>query len=224
MKDFLRKQALPFILIAVSCSTGLADPVAFTWDPSKSSPALSGQGSSFTADTINVKPYTYSLVANGASALQQILQITGFQLNGQSVVAPGLNSSYGLYFKLNGSAQSVGGVPTFSYLDVSLNADPGNNNGTLSSTVQGGLAFSNGASGDIVLGSGKLVSTMLNMNAAGINAHFVQTFGPAEGQSAFFGNDSRLLDILLASDFVGIPQPDGTFVALGNNGSGQVTL
>jgi hypothetical protein len=217
------------LLIAASCSIGAANAGTFTWDPSKSIPVLAGPGSSFTADTIDIKTYLSSVVqVNGTSAFRQVLPITGFELNGQPVTATGLNSAYGLYFNISGISQMSGGAAAYSNLDISLVADPGNNDGALSATIPAGLAFSNGTAGDIVLGSGALVSASLGLDGAGVrHAHYVETFTPANGQAAFFGNAFPLLDIMLttpAPNFASVPQPNGTVINLVNGGVGQVTL
>jgi len=224
-----RKLALTTILLTASYSMATAAPIAFTWDPSKSIPALAAPGSSFTADTVDVQTYLSALVQmNGISTFKQVLQVTGFELNGKQVTAPGLNSSYGLYFNITGVSQMGGGPATYSNLDLSLIADPGNNNGVLSATMPGGLAFTKGVSGDIVLGSGTLVSATLGLDSGGVrHAHYVETFAPVSGEDAFFGAIWPRLDIVLTTpgpNFAAIRQPDGTIINLVNGGIGQVTL
>ena len=113
-------------------------------------------------------------------------QVQGFSLGGAAVSTPGpLNGtprsaagSYGLYFTLLANFENIGGVNTFHSLDVSLMGDPGNHNGTVSSTPSG-LAFSNtgttGANDDIKLATGSLVSTSLALINGTRHAHFVET-------------------------------------------------
>jgi hypothetical protein len=121
-----------------------------------------------------------------------------------------------------------GGPPAYSKLDISLVADPGNNDGALSATIPAGLAFSNGTAGDIVLGSGTLVSASLSLDGAGVrHAHYVETFAPVNAEAAFFGNAFPRLDIMLTTpgpNYAAVPQPDGTVINLVNGGVGQVTL
>jgi hypothetical protein len=92
--------------------------------------ALAEQGSTFTADAIETTTYLAGVAQPNGTTFKQILQITGFRLNGQPVTAPGLNSSYGLYFDIGGTTQVSAGVPTHASLNISLHADPGNNDGT----------------------------------------------------------------------------------------------
>jgi hypothetical protein len=222
-----RKMVLSTIVAGVSGFSTSAEAATFTWDPSKSAPALTAQGSSFTADAIETITYLAGIAQANGTSFKQILQITGFQLKGQPVTAPGLNSSYGLYFEITGTTQVSAGVPGYSSLNISFLADPGNNNGTLSATNIAGPTFSNGTSGDFVLASGTLVSASLSMDAAGIHAHYVTNFAPQLGELGFFGDALPLLDASLTtppSKFQVIPQPDGTMLDLVNGGTGQVTF
>src|SRR5947209_8281419 len=59
--DRLRKFAVAVLVVAGSYSAATADPVAFTWDPSKSVPALAVPDSSFTADTVDSTTYLHSV-------------------------------------------------------------------------------------------------------------------------------------------------------------------
>ena len=113
--------------------SGMAPVVAspFTWDPSQSNPQLSGAGSAFTADTINVTTYLHQInLLDGSFVIDQLLDINGFQLNGQPVTAPGFGSTYGLYFRIDSTGQQAGGITTYNTLNIALMADPGNNDGT----------------------------------------------------------------------------------------------
>ena len=215
------------VLAAGNGFTAIAEAASFTWDPSKSVPALAGQGSSFTADAIETNTYLAGVAQANGTTFKQILQITGFQLNGQPVTAPGLNSNYGLYFDISGTTQVSAGVPTYTSLSISFLADPGNNDGTLSATNAAGPIFSNGTSDDFVLASGTLVSASLSMDAAGIHAHYVTSFAPELGEVGLFGDALPILDASLTTPlakFQVIPQPDGTILDLVNGGTGQVTF
>jgi len=89
------------VLTFLAGLTALADPITFTWDPSRSSPALAGPGSGFTADTINTTNYLHSVnQSNGSFVEELVLRVNSFDQNGQTVVSPGLNRSYGLYFAI----------------------------------------------------------------------------------------------------------------------------
>ena len=221
-----RTAILASLFVVASLGAAYADAVSFTWDPSKTVPALAGAGSSFTADTIVATNYLHSVnQASGSFVEEFILQITGFELNGQPVPAPGLNSGYGLYFAINASGQTVAGQTTFNNLDVSLMADPGHNDGTPSSTLDG-VSFSNGMVGDFALGSGSLVSASLALDSAGVrHARFVESFASASSQPGFFGNAPPVLEVLLTTppaNFSAVPQPDGSTIQMVNGGIANV--
>src|SRR5437868_2894827 len=94
--------------------SGMAAAGPFTWDPSQANPPLSAAGSAFTADTINVSTYLHAIhPPDGSFVLDQLLNVVGFQLNGQPVTAPGFGSTYGLYFRLNSTGQTIGGITTY---------------------------------------------------------------------------------------------------------------
>jgi PEP-CTERM motif-containing protein len=227
LRILVDRMAISKMLIAATSFSAIAEAASFTWNPSKSVPALAGEGSSFAADAIQTTTYLVGVAQANGSSFKQILQITGFQLNEQLVTAPGLNSSYGLYFDISGITQVSAGVPTYASLNISLFADPGNNDGILSATNASGPTFANGTSGDFVLGSGTLVSASLSMDAAGIHTHYVTSFAPELGQLGFFGDALPLLDASLTTPltkFQVIPQPDGTMLDLVNGGTGQVTF
>jgi hypothetical protein len=205
----------------------------FTWDPSQANPPLSGAGSAFTADTINVTTYLHAIHPPGGSfVLDQLLNAVGFQLNGQLVTAPGFDSTYGLYFRINSTGQTIGGITTYNTINISLMADPGNNDGSISASATG-ISFSNtgptGAADDLILGTGTLLSGSLAFNPVTmvINAHYVESFAPAPGEAAFFGTGLTGLDIALTTPLGALqtlpPGPDGTFIQLVNGATGQVT-
>ncbi len=207
-------------------------PVPFTWDPSQSVPALTGPGSAFTADTINATNYLHSVVQPSNSfAMELVLQINSFELNGQPVTAPGFNSDYGLYFAITSTGQ-LGVSTTYSTLDISLMADPGNNNGTLTSSTAG-ILFSNagptGVADDLILGTGTLISASMKIDpVTGLRtAHYLDTFAPALDQTAFFNRISPALEVFITTFpavFQALPQPDGTTLLLVNGGIAQVNF
>jgi hypothetical protein len=211
-----------------------ASAVPFTWDSSQANPPLAGAGSAFTADTINVTTYLHAIhPADGSFLLDQLLNITGFQLNGQPVTAPGFGSTYGLYFRINSTGQTIGGITTYNTINISLMADPGDNDGPISASATG-ISFSNtgptGAADDFTLGTGALISASLAFNPAtmAINAHYLESFSPSPGEIGFFDNSVfSELDIALTTPLQLLqtlpPGSDGTFIQLVNGGTGQVT-
>ena len=102
---------------------------------------------------------------------------------------------YGLYLTMQTQTQAVGPPDTYHYSSgqVALMLDPGNNDGSASSTPSG-LGFSNtgptGAADDIPLATGSLVSGTFIFGApnSGIRSigDFVQTFQPAADEGGFF--------------------------------------
>lgn len=139
---------------------------------------------------------TNNFVTLQQSFVEDFIQpITGFTLHGSPVTAPGLNSSYGLYFTIHAVGQfpiNGAGIPTgpatFSTLNLSLMADVAHDNGTASAS-QSGVAFSNpaGVANDVALATGTLVSAALSRDAAGVrHAHFSDTFVPRAGEAGFF--------------------------------------
>jgi hypothetical protein len=196
--------ALGLVAILGSVAPGQASNVAFTWDPALASPPLAGAGSAFTADGISLTNYLYSVNTNttnvGAGAqnfVEQFIQpITGFTLHGSPVSAPGLNSSYGLYFVLNASGHFpinggvIAGPASFDSLNMTLMADVSHDDGSVSST-RTGVSFSNaaGVANDVVLATGSLQSAALSRDAQGVrHAHFIDTFVPNGTELAFFVN------------------------------------
>ncbi len=204
---------------------GTAAPIAarasvFTWDPAGVLPSL-GQPA-FTADAIQGYHYLFDLspIANPSPTIYTvhfIEPITGFTLAGATVATPGLNGtpgaagSYGLYVQMNLQTQGIGPPNTYRYLggSMSLMADPGNNNGALSSTIAG-LSFANtgptGTVDDITLATGSLVSGHFSINPApGIRSigQFVETLQPGAGEAGFFITRPDLIEETLTTPAIG---------------------
>ena len=238
MRTRLATKTILGLVLAVGChSVAEAGPVTFTWNPAGASPALSLPGSAFTADGINAAHYLYAVQPTSGPFPETFIEpVQGFTLGGASVLAPGLNGtpgaagSYGLYFTLQANFETVAGVPTFHSLNLSLMADPGNRNGTVSSTLTG-VGFSNtGANGtadDVTLATGTLLSATLAANpATGARlAHFVETFTPAAGEGGFFiapPDVLKLVDAVLTtpgSAFTAAPGPNGSTINMVNGGT-----
>jgi hypothetical protein len=175
--------------------------VTFTWDPALASPPLTGAGSAINADNISLTNYLHSVNTNDFATLRQnfveqfIQPITGFTLHGSPVSAPGLNSSYGLYFTLNATGHfpidasgATTGPATFDSLSMTLMADVNHDDGMVGATLTG-VGFSNaaGVANDVVLATGSLLSAALSRDAQGVrHAHFVETFVPDAAEEAFF--------------------------------------
>jgi PEP-CTERM motif len=219
----------------------------FTWNPAGASVPLAGAGSAFTADGIAGLHYLYDVTPPvGSPAIYPvdfIEQITEFTLGGVSVATPGLNStpgaagSYGLYLSMQAQVQQVGAGRVYHSLQMSLMADPGNNNGAVSSTQANHLAFANtgptGIADDITLATGSLVSGNFQQNPAPgiiILSHFTETFTPAPGEAGFFVSPvsphAELEEFLTTPTavFRSLVQADGSTIALLNGGGATIDL
>jgi hypothetical protein len=200
----MRKQQTWFVsLVAAATLAGfapaLANPLPFTWNPAGASPALGG--TAFTADTINTTGYLRDVTQpDGTHRADRIEVITGFSLNGAAVLPAGFDTSYGLYFEF--VDHGIGGPPphilNFTSIDMTLKADPGNQNGAVSSTFSG-VGFTNtsptGEADDIVLATGSLVTgaLFLDLTMGILDGNISQTFVPLTNQAAFFSGGSGLL-------------------------------
>lgn len=187
-------------LALVATVPAKAAPVTFTWNPSLAAPSLTG-GSAFTADAINVTNFIRTTNVNNPTTLRQTFSgdqlqtINGFTLNGVSVVVPGLNSTFGLYFRISpagsfpiNAAGVTIGPATYTQLDISLVADVGRDDGTVSVSAAG-LGFSTpaGLANDVVLATGTLLSAGLSADPDGTrHARYLTTFQPVPGEAAFF--------------------------------------
>ncbi len=235
------------VLLGLTLTTGClgtaqAELATFTWNPAGASPALALAGSAFTADSINATHYLYAVQpASGPFPETFLERVQGFTRGGAAVSTPGLNGtpgaagSYGLYFTLQANFEFVAGVPTFHTLDVSLIADPGNNNGTASSTPSG-LAFSNtgatGSADDITLATGSLFSASLAFNPAtgARNAHFLETFRAVASESGFFTTPLTAFNLIEeflttpASAFSTAPGPGGSTIQMVNGATALIDI
>jgi hypothetical protein len=189
------------IIPAFYNTAAVAVPTTFTWSPMGATPALTVGPSAFSADAISVKNYIRTTNANNLTTLRQtfsgtqIQTINGFTLGGAPVTAPGLNSSYGLYFQISpagsfpiNSSGTVIGPAVYSQLDMQLVADVGHDDGSVVNNFAG-IGFSNpiGLANDVVLATGSLLSASLAVSPTGTrNAHYVTTFQTASSQAAFF--------------------------------------
>jgi hypothetical protein len=219
----------------VVCLPASAGVLTFTFVPNGTNTPLAGPGTAFIANGISVGSDLFALVQPDFSfTVHQYLPVTGFTLNGAPVMAPGLGSSYGLYFEITGGGvQPPPGAPFYSTLNVALKADPGNQDGTPVATASG-IAFTNsgatGAADDVVLALGSLSQAALAFNpATGVrNAHYVETFAPVPGEDGFFAappfDASVMLNILLTTNpntYTSASGPNGTSVNYVNGALGS---
>lgn len=218
-----------------------AGAVPFTWAPS----AIAGVGngaSTFSADSIVIKNYIRTTNVNDFTALKQTFSgsqyetVSSFTLNGAPVNATGLGTSYGLYFAItpagsfpiNSSGATVGPA-TYTKLDVTLYADVGADDGTIS-TGPSGIGFSNpaGTANDMTLATGSLISAALAVTpTGGRTAAYALTFQPLAGESGFFASPGIPLSLQVslltpAAAFAITPINSTTVISTadGNLGSG----
>ena len=155
--------------------------------PVQGDAALAAGPAAFSADAISVTNYirtptsTTSRLCGKPSRASQIQTINGFTLGGVSVTAPGLNSSYGLYFRINpagsfpiNASGTVVGPAVYSLLDMQLVADVGYDDGSVVNNSAGiGFSSAAGVTNDVVLATGSLVSASLAVSPTGTrNAHY----------------------------------------------------
>ena len=102
----VRRLVLGAALVAASGSA-FALP-SFTWVPAGATPALIG--APVTAENIVISDFSTVRLTGGTSFTDSgFLAVQSFQNAGATVVAGGLNSTYGLYFAFSG-AGSVRGI------------------------------------------------------------------------------------------------------------------
>lgn len=183
-------------------SQGLPD---FTFAPG----AVGLTGSNVTADNIIISDYSHVVIAGDGSFTDEgFLAVEGFQLDSAAVVAPGLNSTYGLYFEFSGSGTQTTNDPfttpntgTFDSLTFTLygyNGPPAtfgfdaSNNPTIS-----------GAGGAMALASGSLISGAVGTVPVGgsyspfASANMTLSINPAA--SAFFASPEPFYGMVMAA-------------------------
>jgi hypothetical protein len=192
-------------------------------------------------DTLDTSTFLHSVIqtSNSSFALEWLMPVTGLENDGQPVKLP---SNYDLYLTIDASGIVGQTTPTpiatkFTSIDVTLWADPRNDTGTASSTVENGAAFSGSTNNDIVLATGTMVSGQMSVDSAGVrHATDVETLTPTLDGTLLLGGSIKPGD-LLTEQFTTQPNEfkvvnpadnplvsDGTSVNLVNGGSATVTL
>jgi hypothetical protein len=184
-------------------------------------------------DTLETSTYLHSVVQpNNSFDLQWVMPVTGLSDNGQPVEPPGFDKSYGLYLTIAASGfLNTGGPPTYTSINAELWADPKNDVGTASSTVDG-ITCSGSISNDIVLATGTMVSGTMSMDPSTMvrMATYVEQLTPTlDGTVLLHGSiqqGDQLTEnfVTQPSEFQALPQSDGTTVDLVNGGAATVTL
>jgi hypothetical protein len=187
----IRNLALGAIALTAAIATAqpaVAAPV-FTFNPS----AVGLSGGSVTADNQILSNFsTITLTPTGSTATFSVrgaLDISSFTLNNSPVGAPGLNTSYALYYLFNGTGTqnspnlAPGTLGTFSSLNFTLYGAP----------ITGTLTFSNsdtqptGIGAPITLATGSLITGGVAGDTSGQPTASVNlSFNTAAGASGFF--------------------------------------
>ena len=150
--------------------------------------AQGDHGKSVTFDQFDTTTYLHSdNAADGSFVEHFILQVNGFELGGSPVALPGFGTHYGMYFLIDATGSGASGTTVFDSMHIALMVDPGNDDGTPSSTEQG-IGFSNGTHGDFALANGTLKSAGIVVGSDGTtHPHFVQGIKPTEAGERIFG-------------------------------------
>ena len=187
-----------------------------------------------TVDTLDTSTYLHSVVQpNNSFDLQWVMPVTGLTDNGRTISPPAFDKNYGIYLTIDASGQlNTGAPPDYHSINVTLWADPKNDVGTASSTVQNGITRSGSVSNDIVLATGTLISGTMSINPSTMvrMATYVEQLTPTlDGTILLHGSiqqGDQLTEkfVTQPSEFQAGAQPDGTTVDLVNGGAATVTL
>jgi len=241
-----RRVMLGIVLAGGMLPIGARAGTTFTWDPAGASPSVSAPA--FTADAIDATHYLYDVTPTAITptdiyTVHFLEPITGFTLNGAPVATPGLNGtpgapgSYGLYVTMTNQTEAVGPPNNYNYLSgqIELMLDPGNNDGTASSTLSG-VSFSNtgptGTADDITLATGSLISGQFAFGSTpGVRSigDFVETFQPVAGEGGFFmtqpPNDLiQVIDTTFNGNLVQVPDPSDPTLTIGMLNGGSTVI
>ena len=221
----IRKYVIPAVLGTFAAVPAVAVP--FTFAPTGASPQLAG--GTFTADTIQYTNNVFSVVQSDTSFVShRVDPVIGFTLNGSPVTPSGFGSTYGLYFDITDIGFSTPTSLTFTSSVIRLKADPGAQNGAVTSTT-GGISFANsgatGAGDDIVLATGTMISGLVGLDVltGTRTTHFVEPFLPLSEEGGFFVSATGLMDFFNTagpSVLTTTPGPGGTLVQVLNGGVG----
>lgn len=204
------QRALTALTLTTACSVTWALPV-FTLDPSAAGLA----GGSVTADNIIISDYSTVRLdtTSGSFSDSGFLAVTAFQNENTQVQAPGLNTTYGLYFEFEGSGtQTAGADPsvtptngTFDSLEFTLF---GYNGSAATFGFDGDNNPTTSATGAIALATGSLIEGTVSTSPLGgsfvPSAGALLTFAPIAGQEGFFVDPSPFYN-LASSVFINTP-------------------
>lgn len=207
--------ALAGVTLAVASSGAFALPT-FTWKPAGTTPPL--VGAAVTADNLIISDFS-TVRFTGATSFTDAgyLAVQSFQLGGTTVVAGGLNSTYGLYFQFSGAGNVAGGNPavnptfgTFSNLNYTLF---GYNGPAATFGFDGSdNAIVTGAAGAVALATGSLLPGP-NQSSVGSSPQAPSftsfaggnlSFIPTSAAGSFFASPSSFYNVAVSS-FINSP-------------------
>jgi hypothetical protein len=186
-------------------------------------------------DTLNTSNYLRAVISSDLTGTVSFLMpVTGFELNGQQVMPPGYDKDYSLYLTIDGTtlANPNGSASSFLNLDMTLWADPLNNDGTPGVSETSDPAFSHGMTNDIVLATGKMMTASMSFDPTTMvrSANFVDSMTPTLAGAVLLdgsikpGAELEVKATTPPADFTSFPQPGGGSINLVSGGTTQITL
>jgi hypothetical protein len=191
-------------------------------------------------DTLDASNYLRAVTTSigpttSVGDLHFLMPVTGFENNQKSVTPPGFDKEYGLFLTIDGTAfGTVAGGPasTFANLNITLWADPLNNDGTPSVSQTSDPAFSNGMTNDIVLATGTMVSASMSLDPTTMlrTADFVDRMTPTLAGTVLLEGSIKpgaLLEVKTTTPpdtFTSYPQSDGSVINTVDGGTATVAL
>jgi hypothetical protein len=179
-------------LAAVALTAASASWALPTFDINPAAAGLNGTGIT-TADNFNYSTTSLVTMTGNTFTESGFLSIQSLQLNNQTVSAPGLNSTYGLYIAFSGSGNVTtipnGTTGTFSSLNYTLY---GYNGAPATFGFSGDTPVVNGASnipGAVILASGTGTGFVGTAGSVAYASASV-TLTPANTNTSFFSSPS----------------------------------
>jgi PEP-CTERM motif-containing protein len=235
----LRSAAAATILAAASFAAQ-AQPIDFTWDPSK---AVAGADGPFTANNITVEDFaavTLTNVVTGAFTENGLVNMSSFLHSGTPVALPGLDTGKEVLwvdFTATGTQTpgatfppAVGSAILGKFTSLNYTFFAGTGVPTFKADASGGHLT--GVSNIVALATGSLIAgTTVLVNSAlfGLSAiaNTVATFVPNPAEAGFFVSPPATLSLQLFSSFtntgsvLSTPSPDTLVI---DGGGGNATL
>ncbi len=186
-------------------------------------------------DTLDGTLYLRSVIQPDLSNSVHFLEpVTGFESNGHPITPPGFDKGYGLFLTIDATAinNPNGTVNHYTGIDVTLWADPKNNDGTPSVSETSDPAFSNGMTNDIKLATGTMVSGSMSFDPTTMLRHadLVESLTPTPAGKILLHGSIKPGDLLEEKTtappetFNAYPQSDGGLITTVSGGTVQITL